>query len=233
MLDFTRQQSLINQDLVSKVCVTLIGAGAVGSFTALALSKMGVEKLQIFDDDVVTPHNLPNQFYRGGDVARFKVDSLREILQDFAAVDARILAAKFIGGTVGSIIVVTADNMTARKLAWEAFKSAGSCVGFIDARMGGELAIVYCIRKSPKWHQHFNPVTEWILKEEDREFYEANLFPDEEMEPIRCTAKAIIYNVLAVSSLVCRAFKSLIEKEYTYARESVFDMKNMIFMEQK
>ena len=60
------------------VPVTIIGAGATGSFTALSLAKMGIRNITIYDFDTVEEHNLPNQFYRQCDLGKRKVEALRE-----------------------------------------------------------------------------------------------------------------------------------------------------------
>ena len=41
--------------------INIIGVGAVGSYIALQLAKLGVEKIIIWDFDVVDEHNITNQ----------------------------------------------------------------------------------------------------------------------------------------------------------------------------
>ncbi|MFA5103544.1 MAG: ThiF family adenylyltransferase, partial [Candidatus Thermoplasmatota archaeon] len=60
-MDFWRQMDIVTPTDFEKFHVTIIGAGGIGSPTALAISKMGVEKITIFDNDIVEKHNLPNQ----------------------------------------------------------------------------------------------------------------------------------------------------------------------------
>src|SRR5207244_2270936 len=73
---FWRQLDLLPLERLD-VPVTVIGAGAVGSFVTLTLAKMGLRDLTVFDDDVVDVHNLPNQFYRLTDLGRPKVEALQ------------------------------------------------------------------------------------------------------------------------------------------------------------
>jgi len=80
---YIRQQELVNQEKLANLHVTIIGCGAVGSFTALSLCKMGVGQLTLIDNDKVSIENLPNQFFREDDIGEKKVAACMEILKDF------------------------------------------------------------------------------------------------------------------------------------------------------
>jgi tRNA A37 threonylcarbamoyladenosine dehydratase len=60
---YIRQQELVNQERPANPQVTVIGCGAVGSFTALSLCKSGIGHLTLIDPGTVNQENLPNQFY--------------------------------------------------------------------------------------------------------------------------------------------------------------------------
>ena len=60
--------------------INIIGLGAIGSNLAVALTRLGVTELNIFDFDIVNPHNLTNQAFRYKDIGMSKVDALTEIL---------------------------------------------------------------------------------------------------------------------------------------------------------
>lgn len=230
MMEFIRQEGIVKTEKVQSVPITVIGAGAVGSFVTLALTKLGVENLEVFDDDGVSEHNLPNQFYRVKDASAsvFKVDALTYIVEEFNGVHIVPRPAKYVGGTLRECVIVTADNMVARKLAWENFKAQPNCKYFIDARMGGQLGIVYAIAKTVKDMDDIP-----YLSVEDCKFYEETLHSDEEAAELPCTARSIIYNVLMVASLVSRAFKAFVSEEKGYPREVIADFEHMIFMDRK
>ena len=59
---YWRQTDIVDADRLAELPVTVIGAGATGSFITLALAKMGVRHITVYDDDTVEEHNLPNQF---------------------------------------------------------------------------------------------------------------------------------------------------------------------------
>ena len=66
----TRQMSIIDSDLLQKQKVYIVGAGAIGSFAALALVKMGIEHVEVWDNDVVDIVNMNNQFFRRKDIGK-------------------------------------------------------------------------------------------------------------------------------------------------------------------
>ena len=57
-----RQFDLIPEDVLGEP-ITIIGVGAIGSWTTLALAKMGFQNLTVFDDDKVSIENMNSQFY--------------------------------------------------------------------------------------------------------------------------------------------------------------------------
>src|SRR5207244_2983363 len=84
--DYWRQLDLITPGEL-KLPITVVGAGGIGSPTALALAKMGCSRLTVYDPDLVEPHNLPNQFYRLKDSARPKVEALRDLIRSFTGLE--------------------------------------------------------------------------------------------------------------------------------------------------
>ena len=60
--NLTRQLDLIPIAVLG-TRITIIGAGAVGGWTSLALAKMGFSNITVFDYDVVEVENLNCQLY--------------------------------------------------------------------------------------------------------------------------------------------------------------------------
>lgn len=201
-LDYSRQASIFNP-LDSKVSASIIGCGSVGSFTALALGKMGVKIDEIFDADRIEEHNLPNQFYKKKNIGMNKTDALSEILKEFTDIDSLLTNGEATGETrfISSLIVSALDSMNARKEVWKAIKKRDS--GFyIDSRMGG---------------MHFTIITIDLSNAKSKKRYEATLIDDSELTQLRCTERTIIFNVLAVASLVCNQVKKINnEEEYPF-----------------
>lgn len=208
-MKYVRQSEIINLDKLSKSKVGIIGVGSVGSFTALTLAKMGVGKVVGYDEDGVSVHNLPAQFFAKSDVGQFKVDALEETLSEFADdVEFTGVIKFYTDQKLEETTIVCTDNMTSRKLVWEQFLKQKQAKYLIEARMGAEMAKIYTIRDKSK---------------KTREFYEKTLHSDEKSYKLPCTARSIIYNVLMISSLIARSFKAIINEEQ-FPKELIFNM---------
>ena len=218
MLNNWRQSDILDAAKVKSKCLTVVGAGAIGSFTALSLAKLGVQAMRVYDEDGVSDHNLPNQFFRVEDAQKesFKVDALKEIVQQFGDMTIESNRVFYNGQLLEEMVIVCTDSMSSRKMVWEQFKIQTQCRHYIEARMGGEIARMYVISK-PENH----PVSD-----KDVKFYEESLYSDADAAELPCTARAIIYTVLMIASLICRSFKAVVNQE-TWPREIIFNMAQM------
>jgi tRNA A37 threonylcarbamoyladenosine dehydratase len=79
-MDHTRHIGIFN---ASQYSVTLIGAGGIGAMSALALAKMGVGRLVIYDEDVVDQVNIPVQFHKLSDIGKPKAAAIEGAIQDY------------------------------------------------------------------------------------------------------------------------------------------------------
>jgi hypothetical protein len=198
---FIRQQELVDQDRLSSLSVTIIGCGAVGSFTALSLVKMGVRQLTLIDHDEVSIENLPNQFFREEDMDRKKVVACMEILQSFDS-DVKVFPQPrpFLKGKLESDIVISSvDSMQVRKAVWQSVLRDKRAKLLIDPRMAAHVVQVYSAQLD-------NPTT---IKA-----YESTLVSDSQALPDRCTARSIIYTVLPLAALICRQVSSFANGEW-------------------
>lgn len=62
--------------------VHIIGCGAIGSTVAEMLTRLGFQKLHLYDFDKVSDHNITNQMFRMKDIGNSKLEALAEILKD-------------------------------------------------------------------------------------------------------------------------------------------------------
>lgn len=218
MRSFWRQWDLISPDDLTTP-ITVIGAGGIGSPLVLALTKMGAAALTVFDDDLIEDHNLPNQFYREGDLGRFKVEALQEIVQNFTGTKIAIREERFEGGQearkdLRGLVIAAVDTMEARGSIWTSVRFNPNVNLFIDARMGAEVCRIYTIRPC-------DPI--------DVSFYEDMLYTDDGTVPEPCTARAIIYNVFMIAALVANQVKKFAKDEELYS-EIIFDLKTLTLM---
>jgi hypothetical protein len=212
-IKYTRQTGIIKPGLLKDSRVTLIGTGSVGSFTALTLGKMGVQNIEAYDEDGVSEHNLPNQFFRKEDVGQFKATALASILASFSDTTVKSMLMFYKSQRLQPVVIVATDSMSSRMTAWKQFKAQKQARVFIEARMGAELGRVITIQKNSKG----------VLSKDDEKFYAEHWYPDSKMVQLPCTARSIIYNVLMLASLICRAYKGVLTKE-AVPRELVFSM---------
>src|SRR6056297_3546390 len=78
---FTPQQTLVPQDRLAELRVTIIGVGAIGRQLALQLASIGVRRLQLIDFDEVDATNVTTQGYLMGDIGMPKVQALAQHLR--------------------------------------------------------------------------------------------------------------------------------------------------------
>lgn len=190
--DFWRQLDIIPQSRLG-FPITIIGAGGIGSPTALLLAKMGCSDITVYDFDTIEPHNLPNQFYRMDDLGQPKVQALLQIIRDFTGVEIKALNERFESQGLKGVVIVAPDNMTTRSLVWKKVKLNINIPLLVDARMGGELGSVYVV----------NPVHPENIRE-----YEKSLYTDEESAQTPCTATAVIYNTFMIASVIGSVIKT-------------------------
>jgi molybdopterin/thiamine biosynthesis adenylyltransferase len=215
-MNYERQSQIVTQSLISASSISLIGCGAIGSAVAMALAKMGVGNFVLYDEDGVSEVNLPNQFFFKDQVGAFKVDALSNIIEKLSdEVLVTAINRAYVDHGLEPITIVTTDSMISRKQVWLQFQQQTNARTLIEARMGAEEGQVYTIRKGCV---HVQP--------DDVTFYEDRLYSDEQANHAPCTARAIIYNVFMIASLVCRAYKAVIHNE-PFPREVVFGMSNI------
>ena len=206
----TRQLDLIPLEVLTTP-INIIGAGAIGSFTALSLAKMGFENITVFDDDHIDVENMNCQFYRFKDIGSSKVDALKNLIQDFTNVEINTINGLWEGQLLEGILIVAVDNMKTRQMVFDShFKKAYKTKLILDPRMGAEVASLFC----------YNP-----LSPSEGESYSNSLYSDEDAVPERCTSKSTIFSSMGISSQICANVKTfLVDGKYT--KSTTIDMVN-------
>ena len=213
-MNFLRQLDILNPDMIVYP-ITIIGVGGIGSITAWILAKMGCGEITLYDPDVVEEHNLPNQFYRLGDVDKLKVMAVKENILQFAETKLKTIPELFKDQeSLKGIVISGVDSMKAREDIWKKIRYNLNIPLYLDARMGGETVQVFTVRPSQL---------------EDVESYENNLFSDEESSDLPCSAQSIIYSVTVLGGLIASQVKKWIKKE-KYSPRITFDLKTMTLL---
>jgi len=210
----TRQLDLINTSKLNQWPVTIIGCGAVGSFTALALVKMGVTRITLYDDDVVSIENMSNQFFRFKDINTNKALALAALVEDFTGVRLTAHARRFEGQDVRSltgIVINATDSMATRKDIYLGIKELASMVKlFIDPRMGAE---------------HYTQYTMNPFDAKDHATYLKTLYTDGEAIAERCTAKSTVYTATLAAGMLAKTVKNWVMEE-PYPRVTQWNVKS-------
>ena len=205
MKQFSRQFKIIDPELLNKR-ILIIGAGGIGSWTTLALAKMGCKDITVMDFDTVDIENIGSQIYRREDVNKKKVTALKEIIgsmvsnpedvdkpYEIRTIDAEWnpeMELKY------EVIISALDSMDTRMELWKDIKDNPYVLYYIDGRMGGEtMKIIYL------------PLVEATLELYQK--YEKTLFPPEKVDNTPCTAKAICYNTFMIGSVIASMVKSI------------------------
>ena len=183
---FIRQQDILPPDKLAKLAITIIGCGAVGSFTVLTLAKMGIAEITVYDGDTVEEHNLPNQWYKPDHVGMNKTDALWDIIHDFTGVELKANAYHYSRETLRGIVICCVDTMDTRVKLWREVRKFEPEL-YIDTRMGAEVGKVLVVHPS--------------LPGSCRK-YEEEMYPSSEAFQAPCTAKATIYCAAGLAACV-------------------------------
>ena len=183
---FIRQRDILPLEKLTSLSVTVIGCGAVGSFTVLTLAKMGITDLKVYDGDTVEEHNLPNQWYKPDHLGMNKTDALWDIIHDFTGVELKANAYNYERETLRGIVICCVDTMDARLKIWREVKKYEPEL-YIDTRMGAEVGKMLVVHPS--------------LPASCRK-YEEDLYPSTEALQAPCTAKATVYCAAGLAAYV-------------------------------
>jgi len=205
VVSYERQEKIFNPEK-QRSNILVFGAGSTGSFITLNLAKLGFNNITVFDFDTVEKQNIPNQFYRISDIGKYKVYSLRDIVEDFTETQISICEKKITKRNIGKIIennvdlntvvVLCFDNMEARKIVYDAVKQIP--IKLVDTRMGADSYAIYGYD---------------FAKKEDVESCKKHL--EEKTADTVCGEKSVIYTVLSIASETCQIVK-MIDKGEEY-----------------
>lgn len=201
------QAGLLDTKKLEETSFAIIGAGAIGSFYCMTLSKMGAKLITVYDDDSIEIHNVNNQLYPIRYVGTDKVSALENVAFAFGECKITKIKARWAPeNAVNADVIITAvDNMDTRIAMWNHYK--GKTKFFLDGRMGAQVYYVYGID---------------VTDTKAVEMYNNSLYPQFEAMPDRCGQKSIIYTVLQVSAQMLSQTKRWLMGEYRPA-EVVYD----------
>src|SRR3989344_719045 len=184
--------------------INVVGAGSLGSFSVLLLSKMSQVfgcAIRVLDFDNVEQHNTRNQLYRETDTGRPKVEALAEIIQITCGVDLIVENKKVDSSTdLRDIVIVLVDKMDVRRSIFESCRYNASVNYFIEARTGENQALVYAFDPKDSY---------WVGR------YEAFLYDDSESQNQPCATPESVPTLWTVATVIARLVTS-------YKNQAVF-----------
>lgn len=178
-----------------KAHAVVIGLGNIGSHTAMALARMGVQKFTLVDFDEVEEHNLSSQAFTLADVGVSKVSALREKLLTInrdLTIHEVMSAYQESGATLDTDTVVFScvDSMATRYAICDLIEKQGWNGFVIDGRLGGGQLEV-----------HAQPASEW----------RATLTTDADTDP--CGARYISYTSYIIAGCIANTLKRYLQGE--------------------
>lgn len=188
-IDISRHRELIDTEQFNDH-VTVIGAGATGSWLVLQLAKLGIRNITVYDFDVVEEHNVPNQLFGIHDVGRPKVEALAEYVEHQTGTVINVKNEKYENQRLFGYVFCMVDTMAGRKMIWENVKGKSAVKLFVEPRMGLDVGRVYNVNPTDLTHQ---------------ERYEGCFYSDDEAEVSACGAsQTVITTAFNIASTCVR-----------------------------
>jgi len=186
---FLRQLDLINQRQLGRLSLTIVGCDSIGSFTALALSKMGLGKLVLYDMDKIEDHNISTQFFTHLQKGENKAKLTEKMCYMFSSImNVWNHPYKFENEEIKTdIVLASTDNIEGRQAVFMSALKSDKCKLYIDVRMQGNNLKVFTVN---------------LENEEEINSFVNDFLLDVENKLGSCTARTIIYNVLMCASLI-------------------------------
>lgn len=207
---YSRQTGIVHPDKLDK-SILIVGAGSIGSWTALALLKLGCQNVSVIDFDAVEEQNAGSQIYKLFDIGQQKVDALRDKLRMLTEWDINPINEKWTSEfdlSPYDIVISAVDNITVRAQLYNKLKDTNKI--FIDGRMAGNAIEIYTLNCDNK---------------EDQEKYAQSLFTEEETIAVPCSERAVVYNVFVMAGLLTDMVGKIANQE-ELPKEVIVDLKN-------
>lgn len=117
--------------------VHIVGCGSVGSALAENIARLGVKKFDLWDFDIVEPHNIVNQQFTRLDIGKTKAEAVKEMIEAINdEAEVRIHPEGWNGETMSGYIFLAVDSIEIRRAIVEKHKMNFSVKAVFDFRTG-------------------------------------------------------------------------------------------------
>lgn len=183
--------------------IWIIGAGGIGSWSTLALAKMGCQDITVFDFDVIEEKNTPGQFYSLQEENKKKVAILQKKIKEETGILIKVVDDRFYNAVpeeMAKVIVCGVDSLEERRKIWDKLVEniPLNFDLFIDARMAGD--DIRILMTSPLNRHSLNS-------------YHRSLNPNKKPYEAPCTARSVVYNVFLCAGLISNIIKKYAKKD--------------------
>lgn len=216
MIDISRHKELFNPENF-KIPITIIGAGATGSWLALILAKLGIENISVWDFDKVEEHNIANQAYSTKFINKPKVEALHDLIFNQTDTLINFRNEAFTNQRLNGIVFLMVDSMETRKSIWEnSIKMKSGVKLLVEPRMGLDVGRIYNV----------DPCNLTHIKE-----YENTYYSDDVAEVSACgNSMTVVSTAMAVASWCARQLINFVNDDVELNNEILIDFKfNNIF----
>tara|TARA_R100000808_G_C2150099_1_gene158702 strand:- start:2930 stop:3604 length:675 start_codon:yes stop_codon:yes gene_type:complete len=212
-----RSEGIVNK--MNQYVYHILGCGAIGSSAAVQLCRMGGEKFNLYDFDIVEEANIGVSEYTQNDIGEYKVNALEDRLIDIspsALINTNNERFKQYAptGDYRDIIILGFDSMEARLEAVNIICSKiipkeyqPKCI--IDGRMGAE---------------HYQ---QYIISKPTISRYKKYWYTDESGSEEPCNAKATSYCSNMSGSFIANAVRKVV-MEQPYNEKFSFNFPTML-----
>lgn len=146
MIDLKKSLDYFQPSSLGNSRCHIIGCGSVGGNIAVALARLGVTKMTLYDFDKVESHNLANQVFRQQDVGVSKVDALISILAEINPDIEKTIKVQnegWKGQTLSGYVFLAPDSIEVRRQVVEGNRFNTHLKAMFDFRTGLEGAQTY------------------------------------------------------------------------------------------
>jgi len=154
-ISYSRQSNLFNPEDHINRWIQIIGAGTSGSWTALALCKLGLKRVMVYDFDKVEDVNIPSQVHGPIDLEKYKTEALQDSVKRLTGIDV-YACKKYTNQSIDGIVIICVDTMKERKrIHKEIKKQKIKELLIIDSRIGGSQLEIYTCQSLKEWEKTF------------------------------------------------------------------------------
>lgn len=197
----SRFSGAIWYDKIQQLNVILGGAGGISSYVGFLLSRLRVNRITVFDPDIVEAVNISGQFYSTSDIGKLKVQALSSLVANFSNYYSVAARNELYDEDTQAcpIMICGFDNMVARKVFfnnWLKYVRSGNtppekCF-YQDGRLAAEEFQIFSIQGND----------ERAIKE----YQDKWLFSDAEAEETICSYKQTTFMANMIASMMVNVF---------------------------